>query len=141
MEVVKTFTTVTDQDRLKRIYAATKSACDATLASLNLPPDSALQNNPAFLSSFASDIISQLAKAGIDHYNAIVGNALTRVFRYQKDSLVTVEWNDVVVLLYQTPIDPQYPLEEPVRISPEVLTLYSRAKRPSLERASSSPTV
>ena len=111
METIKTFTTVTDEARFKSMIAATRIALNAVLTHLNLSPESSLYNNDSFLSEFAREIVVQLQKQGIEKYGAIVGAGLVRVLRYQKDTLVTINWKELTILLYQCPGNPQFPIE------------------------------
>ncbi len=125
MEIARNFTTLPDPSKLTSVLSAARAASDSVLSALHLSPGVSLSENSAFLAALASEIVLRLRQSGMARYNCIVGDGLTRVFRYQKESLVTLKWDRLVILLYLAPESPNFPVQDPVPPPPEVLSLYS----------------
>ena len=112
MDIVKSYTTVKDEEIHKTALIATKSAFEKVVLALGLADTLALVDNKEFLHCFATEIVNQMKKKGCDNYNAIIGTDLVRVFRYQKESLITIKWKELVILLFQSPLNPQFEVDE-----------------------------
>ena len=77
----------------------------------------------------STEFLKRLAKTAIEKledkdYNVIVGEDLIKVFKYQKDSFVSLKWDKLILTLFKVPSNPQFPLTNDLLIDNEVIAKY-----------------
>ena len=109
--VVKDSTNVSEASKVQTAVDCANSALAAVLGHFKLPtdPNADLARNKSFLAVYAKEVIASLKAARLENYNAVVGNNLTRVLRYEKNSLITLFCGNISLVLFKCPSNPMHP--------------------------------
>jgi len=107
MEVLTKFTAVKDSKMIKEVKTIASNVLLETKTSFKSLKDTELKQSKEFLNTLAQQLVLEMHKQALSHYNAVIGEDMTQVLRYQKDSLITLQWNKLIILLFRVPLNPQ----------------------------------
>lgn len=107
MRVLDKFTTVEDNGVVKSIEDIASEALKRTLASFKPITEGELKQSKDFLNKLAHELVLKMHENTYANYNAVVGEKMVQVFRYQKNSLITLQWNKLITILFRVPLNPQ----------------------------------
>ena len=112
--LVKKHTTLVDQDATKVLIACVQAALTSLTSKMN-----DIKKNRAFLSTLAIEIVKKIQATELKNYNAFIGEKFDTAIRYEKTSLLALKWDNVSILLFRSPANPIFSLEEDVVVDPQ----------------------
>jgi len=115
IDLVKHYTTVTDEEILRDLFNSVKTAFALVKNTLKIP----VTKTRNFFNTLAVEIIKKTKSLGIENYNAFIGENFDTAIRYEKTSLATFQWENVKIMLFRCPANPIHSLEENVNFDPE----------------------
>jgi len=113
MEIINKYTTIQDAEISNKIKEICNSALHKTFTTLGLDASiSRPEENADFLLTFAKEINKNLKSHDLPHFSVLIGKNILKVFRFSKNTLITIKWNKCEIHIFQSPLDPHFPIDQ-----------------------------